>query len=56
MDQKAIEAAGYDKGLEAGIEQTKIEMVKEMKKLNIDIETIAKVSKLSKEEIDKILV
>ena len=56
MDQKATEAAGYDKGLEAGIEQTKIEMVKEMKKLNIDIETITKVSKLSKEEIDKILV
>ena len=56
MDQKATEAAGYDKGLEAGIEQTKIEIVKEMKKLNIDIETITKVSKLSKEEIDKILV
>ena len=60
MDQKATEAAGYDKGLEAGIEQgiqqNRIEIVKEMKKLNIDIETIIKVSKLSREEIEKISI
>ena len=60
MDQKATEAAGYDKGLEAGIEQgiqqNRIEIVKEMKKLNIDIETIVKVSKLSREQIEKISI
>ena len=62
MDQKAIEDAGYDKGLSAGIEQgikqgeenKKIELAKKMKQEGIDIETIQKITELSKEEISKL--
>lgn len=55
MDQKAIEDAGFDKGLKAGmqvgIKQEKIAIAKNMKKQNIDIEIICKVTGLSIEEI-----
>ena len=70
MDQKAIEDAGYDKGLSAGIEQgikqgveqgikqgeenKKIELAKKMKQEGIDIETIQKITELSQEEISKL--
>ena len=58
MDQKAIEDAGYDKGLSAGIKQgeenKKIELAKKMKQEGIDIETIQKITELSKEEISKL--
>ena len=62
MDQKAIEDAGYDKGLKAGlqqglqqgIQQEKIAIAKNMKKQNIDIKTICKVTGLSIEEIKNI--
>lgn len=47
MDQKAIEGAGYDKGLKEGI----ITVAKNMKEQNIDIEMIGKVTGLSIEEI-----
>jgi predicted transposase/invertase (TIGR01784 family) len=55
MDQKAIEDAGYDKGLEAGIRQgelnTKLKIAKKLKNQNIDIEIISKTTGLSIEEI-----
>lgn len=51
MDQKAIEGAGYDKGLKAGIQQEKISIAKNMKNQNIDIKIISKVTGLSIEEI-----
>ena len=70
MDQKAIEDAGYDKGLSAGIEQgikqgveqgikqgeenKKIELAKKMKQEGIDITTIQKITGLSQEEISKL--
>ena len=62
MDQKAIEDAGYDKGLkdglergiEQGIQHEKIAIAKNMKKQNIDFETICKVTGLSIEEIKNI--
>ena len=70
MDQKAIEDAGYDKGLSAGIEQgikqgveqgikqgeenKKIELAKKMKQEGIDIETIQKITELSQEEISRL--
>ncbi len=62
MDQKAIEDAGFDKGFKAGeqhgmqqgIQQEKIAIVKNMKKQNIDIETICKVTGLTIEEIKNI--
>lgn len=66
MDQKAIEGAGYDKGLKAGIElgieqgikqgknhQTRT-IAKNMKNQNIDIEIISKVTGLSIKEIENL--
>lgn len=47
MDQKDIEAAGYDKG----IKDEKILIAKKLLKENIDIQTISKVTDLSVEEI-----
>ena len=62
MDQKAIEGAGFDKGLKAGIEQgiqqgidqNTIEIAKKLKEQNIDIEVISKVTGLSIKEIENL--
>ena len=66
MDQKAIEGAGFDKGLKAGIEQgieqgiqqgieqKTIEIAKKLKEQNIDIEVISKVTGLSIKEIENL--
>ena len=66
MDQKAVEAAGFDKGLEQGIEQGKnqgikqgekqktFELAKKMKQKNIPTETIEEITGLAKEEIEKL--
>ena len=55
MDQKAIEGAGYDKGLEAGIQQGKkektIDIAKKMKSKNVDINFISQVTGLTVIEI-----
>lgn len=59
MDQKAIEGAGYDKGLkdgiEKGIQQGKkdsiIAIAKKMKTQNIEINVISQVTGLAIEEI-----
>ena len=45
---------GKEQGIEIGKEQTKKEIVKTMTKENMPIETIMKVTKLSREEIEKI--
>ena len=54
MDQKAVEAAGYDKGFENGAKQKSIEIAKILKSQNIDIETIREATGLSLEEIKQI--
>lgn len=51
MDQKAIEDAGFDKGLKTGIEQNTIAIAKKMIQQNIELEIISKITGLS---IDKI--
>lgn len=59
MDEKAIESFGRKIGLEEGIKEGKKEgrkegikqMAKNMKEEGLDIELIAKITKLSKEEI-----
>ena len=61
-DQKAIEGAGYDKGLNDGMkkgieqgEQNKtIELAKKMKDEGFDINQIIKITNLSVEEIEKL--
>ena len=54
MDQKAIEGAGYDKGLAAGIQQEKIQIAKKLLSQKIDLETISEVTGLTLEELKKL--
>ena len=70
MDQKAIEAAGFDKGLVQGLEQgleqgieqgiergeknKTIELAKKMKAQGFDFDTIHNLTDLSVREIEKL--
>lgn len=54
MDKHAIHAAGYDKGLQAGINKEKLEMAKKMKEKDIEISIIEEITRLTKEEIEKL--
>jgi predicted transposase/invertase (TIGR01784 family) len=45
---------GVEIGLEIGAHQKTIEMVKNLKKLNVDFDTIAKATGLSVQEIEKL--
>ena len=54
MDQKAIEDAGYDKGLKAGITQNKKDIVKNMLNEKFNKNIIHKITGLSVEEINNI--
>ncbi len=54
MDQKAIADGGYDKGLEQGEKNTKLEIAKKMKHKKISVEEIIDITGLSKEEIEKL--
>ena len=66
MDQKATEAAGYDKGLEQGLKQgleqgieqgeknKTLELAKKMKAQGLDSDTIHKITGISIDEINKL--
>ena len=57
MDQKAMRDAGYDSGLEKGLQQLKqekLEIAKKLKSKNIEISVIIEVTGLTKEEIEKL--
>ena len=54
MDQKAVEAAGFDKGLEQGEKQKTLELAKKMKEEGIDLKTIEKITNLTLEELKNI--
>ena len=58
MDQKAIEDAGYDKGLKAGLEQGITHGIKQIAKkmLNekIDLDTISRITGLSIQELENL--
>ena len=54
MDQKATEAAGYDKGFESGVASNKIEIAKKMKSQGFDPETIHKLTDLTIDEINNL--
>ena len=45
----------YDEGVDAGIEQTKIDMIKNFYNIGTSIEDIAKASNLSVDEVKKII-
>ena len=59
MDQHAIMLAGYDKGLKDGLEQGMLkerkEIVKKLLENDVSQEEIAKITGLSKEEIENII-
>ena len=62
LDQKNIEATGYDKGLKQGKEEGikegkkegKEEIAKEMIKEKMPLEVISKITKIPKEELEKL--
>ena len=54
MDQKATEAAGYDKGYENGIAANKIETAKKLKAKGVDIDIIHETTDLPIDEINKL--
>ena len=54
LDQKAVEGAGYDKGLKAGIEIRTLQIAKKLLAQNVDIETISKATGLTVDEIKKL--
>lgn len=54
MDQKATEAAGYDKGYENGIAANKIETAKKLKAKGVDINIIHETTDLPIDEINKL--
>ncbi|MCQ6522105.1 ATPase, partial [Bacillus paranthracis] len=57
--EKGIEQAklahAEQEGIEKGIEQGKMQMIRGMHEIGVPLETIAKASKLSVEEIERIL-
>ena len=58
MDQKATEAAGYDKGydkgFESGTKKRTLELAKNLKSKGIDINIISETTGLSIDEINKL--
>ena len=54
MDQKATEAAGYDKGYEQGEKNKTLELAKKMKAQGLDSDTIHKITGISIDEINKL--
>ena len=54
MDQHAIMLAGYDKGLKAGIEQNKKDILKKLVKTSLSIEQIIEITGFTAEEIEKL--
>ena len=59
MDTKAVEEYGYLRGKEEwkaeGKKENQLEMIKSMLKEGLSIESIARISKLSVDEIEKIV-
>lgn len=55
MDIKATEEYGYEKGKEAGIAENQKEVILNMYKEKMSIDTICKIVNLSKEEVEKII-
>lgn len=54
MDQKAIESAGYYKGIKEGRKEGKIDVARKLLQQGITIEVISQVTGFTKEEIEKL--
>ncbi|SCV19962.1 Uncharacterized protein BCRIVMBC845_02457 [Bacillus cereus] len=55
LDEQAKLAHAEQEGMEKGIEQGKKQIIRGMHEIDVPLETIAKASKLSVEEIERIL-
>uniref|UniRef100_UPI00402ABA31 Rpn family recombination-promoting nuclease/putative transposase n=1 Tax=Bacillus sp. DX2.2 TaxID=3073452 RepID=UPI00402ABA31 len=55
LDEQAKLAHAEQEGMEKGIEQGKMQMIRGMHEIGVPLETIAKASKLSVEEVERIL-
>ncbi|MFK4467649.1 putative transposase/invertase (TIGR01784 family) [Bacillus sp. RC252] len=55
LDEQAKLAHAEQEGMEKGIEQGKMQMIRGMHEIGVPLETIAKASKLSLKEIERIL-
>ena len=53
---KAEREDGLEEGYKAGIEKTRKEIVLNLHKKNMDIETISEIVNISKEEVEKIIL
>jgi len=53
--QNALRESGYDEGFEEGEKNRTIELIKGMLNENIDIETISKITGLTKDEIESFI-
>ena len=54
LDERSLKEGYYNDGIKVGIEQTNKENAKKMKEEGINIETIIKITNLTKEEIEKL--
>ena len=54
LDQNNLLDTGYERGLEQGTRNERLEIAKKLKEENIDIEIIIKTTGLTKEEIEKL--
>ena len=54
MDQKAIESAGYYKGIKEGKKEGKIDVARKLLQQGITIEVISQATGFTKEEIEKL--
>ncbi|MBE7105470.1 hypothetical protein FT637_21320 [Bacillus cereus] len=55
LDEQAKLAHAEQEGMEKGFEQGKMQMIRGMHEIGVSLETIAKASKLSVKEIERIL-
>jgi len=55
LDEQAKLANAEQEGMEKGIEQGKMQMIRGIHEIGVPLETIAKASKLSLKEIERIL-
>ena len=54
LDQNNLLDTGYERGLEQGTRNERLEIAKKLKEENIDIEIIIKTTGLTKEEIERL--
>ena len=54
LDQNNLLSSGYERGLEQGTRNERIEIAKKLKEKKVDIEIIIETTGLTKEEIEKL--